>query len=53
MGFRLPGPGGAAAARNGFACAVPELVNYLTLLPHLDLDPTRILPPIPLRVLPD
>ena len=29
------------------------LVNYLTLLPHLDLDPTRILPPIPLRVLPD
>ena len=23
MGTRLPGPGGAAAARNGFACAVP------------------------------
>ena len=29
------------------------LVNYLALLAHLDLDPTRILPPIPLRVLPD
>ena len=23
MGIRLPGPGGAAATRNGFACAVP------------------------------
>ena len=30
-----------------------NLVNYLTLLAHLDLDPTRISPPIPLRVLPD
>ena len=35
MGIRLPGPGGAAAARNGFACAVPGPDTGYPLLERL------------------
>ena len=35
MGIRLPGPGGAAAARNGFACAAPGPDTGYPLLERL------------------
>ena len=52
MGIRLPGPGGAAAARNGFGCAVPgpdtgyPLQERLTGSRHTARATTAFFPPL-------